>query len=130
MKKTAISLILVFAAAFCVLLSGCGGNKEEGKVNNYIKDNTSFSTQINNLKSLYGDAMDVKSYGKGKDLVIELNVNASIGDSLKDSDLSGVEESLRPYLLSLRDATENNDSNIIYLVKDKDGKEIVNKTIS
>ena len=74
--------------------------------------------------------MGLKAYGKGEVHVIELNVNASIGDSLKDSDLSGVEESLRPYLLSLRDATENNDSNIIYLVKDKDGKEIVNKTIS
>ncbi len=129
MKRKVIALLLASAAVLCVIFAGCS-NPEEAKVNSFINDNTSYSTQIANLKSLYEDAMEVKSYGKGKDLVIELNVKASIEGDMNESDLGGVEESLRPYLISLRDTTENNESNIIYIVKDKNGKEIVNKTIS
>lgn len=129
MKKRIIAALLSIAAVLTMLLSGCG-NAEEARVNDFIRENAVYAAQISTLKNLYGDAMDVKSYGKGKDLVIELDVKASIGDSMNDADLTGVEESLQPHLVGLRAKTENNESNIIYIVKDKDGKEIVNKTIS
>ncbi|HCA04813.1 MAG TPA: hypothetical protein DEO32_02825 [Ruminococcaceae bacterium] len=129
MGKKKVSIILLLAAVFCVIFSGCG-SPEEGKVNQFIRENVAYAEQINNLKNLYGDAMNVKTYGKGRDLYIEMDVNASIEGSLNETELTGVEESLKPYLSSLRKTTGDNGSNIVYLVKDKSGREIVKKTIS
>ncbi len=129
MGKKKVSIILLLAAVFCVIFSGCG-SPEEGKVNQFIRENVAYAEQINNLKNLYGDAMNVKTYGKDRDLYIEMDVNASIEGSLNETELTGVEESLKPYLSSLRKTTGDNGSNIVYLVKDKSGREIVKKTIS
>ena len=128
MKLSIKAAALVIAALICVSFSGCF-NPHEGKVNDYIKENSAFSTQISHLKAIYGDTVDVKTFGRGSDLVIEITVKASLPDN-GEGDYSAVEEMLKPYLPGLRQKSEDNNSNIIYIVKDKDGKEITNKTIS
>lgn len=127
MKNRMLAAVLAVAAVICVFFSGC--NPTEGKINEYIKENSAFSSEVTTLQNLYGDAMEVKAFGRGNDLVIEIKVNVSLPDN-NESDYSALEEKLRPYLPGLREASENNGSNIVYIIKDKDGKETVNKTIS
>lgn len=128
MKNSIKLLALALAALVCVMFSGCF-NPHEGKVNEYIKENTAFSTQIANVKAVYGDAVDIKTFGRGSDLVIEINVKGSVPDN-GETDYTALEEMLKPYLPGLREKSEDSHSNIVYIVKDKDGKEITNKTIS
>lgn len=127
MKMKMLCLCLALAAVMCVCMSGC--NPNEGKINDYIKENTAISSEVTTLQQLYGDVMDVKAFGRGNDMVLEFNIKGSLPDNT-ESDYSALEERLRPYLPGLREATGNNNTNIVYIIKDKDGKETVNKTIS
>ena len=101
MKHSIKAAALVIAALICVSFSGCF-NPHEGKVNDYIKENSAFSTQISHLKAIYGDTVDVKTFGRGSDLVIEITVKASLPDN-GEGDYSAVEEMLKPYLPEDRD---------------------------
>lgn len=127
MKMKLLALVLALAAVLCVCMSGC--NPNEGKINSYIKENTVLSGEVTTLQQLYGDVMDVKAFGRGNDMVLEFNIKGSLPDN-PESDYSALEEKLRPYLPGLREATGDNNTNIVYIIKDKDGKETVNRTIS
>ena len=131
MKRLTAAAAALFAALICLFTAGCG-NPVEGKINDYIKNNAEFSSMIETLKTKYSEAMELNVYGKEEDLVIEMNINAELPEeSLSGlSDFSGLTESVTPYLQTLRSETGNGTTNVIYIVKDKSGREIVNKTIS
>lgn len=134
MKKLTAAVSALVIAVLCMALAGCG-NPNESKINDFIKNNTQFSTMISSMKNQYSEVMDITAYAKDNDLVIEMKslVNLpeeSIG-TMKDSDeFQALAESLNPYITSLREEIGVADSNLVYIIKNSDGSEIVNKTIT
>ena len=130
MKK--LFAVILTALIITAFASGCSG-KTEDKLNAYVRENQAFSTMIGTMKATYGDVMDIQAYGRDGDLVIELKAVSKLpAASLKgienETDFKGLSESLSRYLPGIR--AESEQANIIYIVKDADGTEIVNKTIS
>ena len=134
MKKKLILISAVFTMIICCLLMSACGNPNEAKINDYIKNNTAFSSMISTMQTQYSEVMDISAYGKGNDLVIEMKSLVELPEesvsTMKDSDEFGVlAESLNPYITALRSEIGVSDANLIYIIKNSNGSEIVNKTI-